>query len=154
MSKESIVKVQEYVLGDFIGKILSEFEKGYAYDATKTLKIGGLYYTVMELSGDSNLVVQTVKASEIGTGSSAEDDLLEEDVVDGDTLEEGSESDKAATVELAGKTEVPDWSKLGEYVLSGDKDAIEAEGLRFGVDLSRRKTASNMVKDLRDHVGA
>ena len=49
---------------------------------------------------------------------------------------------------------VPDWDKLNALVKAGDKDGIEDYCKPFGVDLNKRLSPKNMLKEFKDFVGA
>ncbi len=128
------IQVRATLLGEFIEKILEKTKEGYVFDKYQPYRLGCEYLTDMHLAGSEG--DKTVKLSE---------EL--EVAINDDTSSTGD------STELEGHI-LPDWEKLDKLVADSNKDAIEDYCKPFGIDLSKRKSPANMLKDFKKHVGA
>lgn len=134
--------IRSYMLGDFVKKMVQEAiegaPEGYVVSEHEVYKAGREYVGTLRIPQtekytlDSDVTVEPLITSSVAPTEPSK--VLEGVPVDAKT--------------------VPDWKKLKDMVMRGDKDGIEAYCKPFGITLKKTKSPANMLKDFKDYVGA
>lgn len=139
MSEQEIVKtatvqVRAFLLGEFVQKILDKQSEGYVFDKESPYRIGRQYITDLTLGSELNSTQETPEGEkESGDSSKVTPEIAPE---------------------IAPDTVIPDWDKLDNLVKADDKDGLEDYCKAFGIDLNKRKSSANMLKEFKVFVGA
>ena len=128
-------QVRSPILGDFMSKVLTVCqEEGYQFNEHEVYRLGREYIADLRKPSEEDVTAT----------------FQMEPVVEESEPEELSESPSEEITE----TTIPDWEVCEAFVEAGDKEGLEAYARKFDVELSRRKTVSNMYSDFKTALGA
>ena len=140
-------QVRSPILGDFMSKVLTVCqEEGYQFNEHEVYRLGREY--IADLRKPSEEDVTATFQMEPVVEESEPEELSES------PSESPSESSPELPSEEVTDTTIPDWELCEAFVEAGDKEGLEAYARKFDVELSRRKTVSNMYSDFKTALGA
>lgn len=125
------VQVRKPILGEFIEAVVTKHNEGYTFSKYEAYRLGADYILDMRLPTEK-VVTEVTETPEVVP----------------------TEPEVEAPVSELADTAIPDWKHLDALVLASDKDALELYMRDFGFEANKRKSAGNIMKAFKLHVGA
>lgn len=155
-NKADEIRIVSYNLSEYTEKIVNLTNDGYVVEGYP-YKVGLCYYCTFILPEAVEEKVQKEEQEKeadkadrvvVNNALGAEEDVTTTIAEEAEQV--ANESAKKVMSEEEAKAFSPDWKLLDRLVEEGNKEEIEKVGKKFGIELDKRKSPKNMLKQFKE----